>query len=244
MKRSTELKRSNRPEVDTPIDERRFTDREVREILKRAVSRSPSRELVKREGLSLAELKAIGGEAGIDPARLEEAAREIATRGMARPGLLLGAPLTLDVERKVPNEFDPDDAPEVLAIIRRATGVQGDASEIRGSLEWSAESETLDRHVTVSSKDGVTTIRGLSNLTKGAVVTYIPAGVAGFVTTLIGLITFFKDGSEIGLVLAAVVLPVMLLIMRRILGRMSSKEADRLQRLVDDLARFTEQSTD
>ena len=43
--------------ADTPIDERRFTDREVREILKRAVQRGPSGALVKSEGLSLAELE-------------------------------------------------------------------------------------------------------------------------------------------------------------------------------------------
>ena len=45
---------------DTPIDERKFTDREVHEILKKAVARAPSQALVQREGLSLAELKAIG----------------------------------------------------------------------------------------------------------------------------------------------------------------------------------------
>ena len=44
---------------DIPIDERRFTEQEVREILKKTVERAPSRALVKSEGLSLADLKAI-----------------------------------------------------------------------------------------------------------------------------------------------------------------------------------------
>ena len=61
--------------ADTPIDERKFTDREVREILKKAVERGPSGALAKSEGLSLTELKSIGEEVGIEPARLEDAAR-------------------------------------------------------------------------------------------------------------------------------------------------------------------------
>ncbi len=53
--------------TDTPIDERRFTDREVHEILKKAVEKAPSRALATSEGMSLTELKAIGAEVGIDP---------------------------------------------------------------------------------------------------------------------------------------------------------------------------------
>ena len=49
-----------------PIDERLFAEHEVREILKRAVEASPTRALSKRHGLSLAELKAVGGEAVSD----------------------------------------------------------------------------------------------------------------------------------------------------------------------------------
>ena len=47
---------------DAPIDERRFTDQEVREILQKAVKKSPpgrKGSLVRSEGLSLAELQSI-----------------------------------------------------------------------------------------------------------------------------------------------------------------------------------------
>jgi hypothetical protein len=92
--------------ADTPIDERKFTDREVREILKKAVERAPSRALVKSEGLSLAELKAIGEEVGIDPARLEDAARAVTGGGAGRANRILGAPTVFNFERKVERELE------------------------------------------------------------------------------------------------------------------------------------------
>jgi hypothetical protein len=74
-----------------PIDERRFTDRDVREILKRAVQNGPADALASSRAFSLAELKAIGKEVGIDPARLEDAARAVTQRderhGPPRRGL-------------------------------------------------------------------------------------------------------------------------------------------------------------
>ena len=118
--------------AETPVDERKFTDEEVREILKEAVKKAPSRALAKSEGLSLAELKSIGAEVGIDPSRLEDAARTITLRKSNQPNRFLGGPTILNFERKVAGEFDPDDTPEILSVIRRSMGQQGEVEEIRG----------------------------------------------------------------------------------------------------------------
>ncbi len=230
--------------ADTPLDERRFTDQEVHEILKKAVEKAPSRALVKSEGLSLAELKAIGGEVGIDPDRLEDAAQAVALGGGKRPMRILGAPTVLNFERKVEGEFDPRDTTEVISRIRRVMGRQGEVNEVYGALEWSDKGESGERSVTISSRDGTTTIRSSANLTQAAVVTFLPAGILGFIMTFAGLARFVKSGSEIALLLALTGLPILYSITRTIFGKFSRSESAKLQQVVDDLARLTEGSED
>ena len=225
---------------EAPIDDRRFTDEEVREILKKAVEKAPSRALVKSEGLSLAELKTIGGEVGIDPVRLEEAARSLIRTGGNRPSKILGAPTVLNFERKVEGEFDPDDTPEILSVIRRIMSEQGKVEEIRGSLEWSAKGDASARYVTLSSREGTTTIQGSSNLSGVAVLTYLIPGFMGFLPTLIGFIKFMKDGSIPGLVVCLTVLPILYPILRTLFKKISGSESAKLEQVVDELAQLTE----
>ncbi len=228
--------------AEGPIDERRFTDQEIHQILKRAVERAPSGALVKREGLSLAELKAIGEDVGIDPARLEDAARAVVQGSENRPNKILGAPTVLNFQRKAEGEFDPEDTPEILSLIRRTMGQQGEVEEIRGSLEWSAKGEASERYVTLSSRDGKTTIQSSSNLSGAAVLTFFLQGILGFITSMVGLIKFVKDGSQIGLILCLSLLPILYPILRTVFSKISGSESAKLERVVDDLARLTDGS--
>lgn len=224
---------------DTPIDDRRFTDREVQEILKRAVEQSPSSgAIARREGLSLAELKTIGLEVGIDPERLESAARAVVLDQGSRPNRFLGAATVLNFERTVDGTLSPDETSEVLSRIRRVMGRQGEAQEIGGALEWSAKGESGERHVSVATRDGKTTIRTAANLGNAAVLTYLPMGVLGSLLTVIGLITFVRDGSVAGLVMLFTILPILYPILRTVFTKVSKGEAAKLQRVVDDLARL------
>ena len=211
---------------DRPSDEKKYTEKEVREILKKAVEKEPSHALIKSEGLSLAELKAIGKEAGIDPGRMEDAAHAVALRGSNRPNRILGAPTALSFERKVDGTFNPDDTPEIVSIIRKTTGQQGTVWEIRGSLEWSAKLESGERTITVSSRNGITTIRGSANLANAAVLTFGPASMFGVIAFMIGLIRFLKNGSPIALVFCLAVLPAL----TRSSGRSCASSRARKQR--------------
>jgi hypothetical protein len=226
--------------ADTPLQTRRFTDREVREILKRAVEESPSRALVKAEGLSLDELKAIGQEVGIDPARLEDAARAVVLGTSRSKGRIVGGPMVLDVERTVPVEISPRDTPDVLSVIRRTMGSQGEVAEIHGSLEWRTKGDAGERYVTLSPRDGTTTIRASANITNAAVLSYLPVGIVGLITTLVGLVEFVREGSTIGLVLFLTVLPALYAILRTIFRRYSGSESAKLHRVVHELARLAE----
>ena len=229
---------------DTPIDERKFTDREVHEILKKAVARAPSQALVQREGLSLAELKAIGEEVGIEPARLEDAARAVALGGSNRGSRILGAPTVINFERKVEGELEPEDTHEALSLIRRTMGLQGEVSEVHGALEWSAKGELGERYITLSPRDGTTAIHGSSNLSNAAILTYLPTGIVGFIVSFAGLVRFAKTGSEMGLILFFAVLPIRYPILRTLFSKISRSESAKLQQVVDELARLTEGSGD
>lgn len=226
----------------TPIDKRTFTDEEVHEILKRAVAEGPSKDLVGRDGVSLAELKAIGSEVGIDTARLEDAARSLMLNDSATPSRLLGGPTSLGFERTVAGEFSSDDVPEIFAAIRKAMGVQGEIQEIHGALEWSATGDSSERYVAVSSRDGKTTVRASGNLMNGAVLTYSAAGVMGFLASMVSLVVFLKEGSMVGLVLALVLLPILYPLLRTVWSRISNSEAAKLRRAVDDVALLLEDS--
>ena len=223
---------------DTPLDARKFTDREVRAILKKAVEKTPSRALESGTGLSLAELKTIGEEVGIDPERLEEAARSVVAHGSQREGGLWGGPRVLNLERRIPGEFPAEDAPEILAIIRRAMGHQGSTQEIQGSLEWSATNETISRYVTLSAKDGETTIRTSSNLTGLATVSFLPVGALGSIFTIAGLAHFIRNGDPFGLVVGLTLLPVLFLIVRKVFGMVGRNEAAKLEQVMEELTKL------
>ena len=146
----------------------------------------------------------------------------------------------LNFERRVEGAFDPADTPEILSLIRRTMGLQGEVDEIHGSLEWSGKGDIGDRYVTLSSRDGATTIRGSANLSNTAVLTFLPPGIIGLIVSMVGLIKFVQDGSLIGLVLSLVVIPVLYPILRIILRKVSGSESAKLEQVVDELARLTE----
>jgi hypothetical protein len=229
---------------DTPLGERKFSDREVREILKKAVEKAPSRALAKGEGISLSDLKSIGEEVGIDPDRVEDAARAVALGGGKKPFSLLGFPRILNFSRKVKGELDPADIPEVLALIRRIMGQQGEADEIHGLLEWSTKGEIGESYVTLSSRDETTTITSSANLTQMAVVGYLPAGLIGTILSIVGFTTSANAGNVPVMLLSLLAVPALLTIIRALLKKVSASESAKLQKVVDDLARLTKQSGD
>lgn len=229
---------------NSPLDERKFTDREVREILKKAVEKTPSRALTKGEGISLADLRSIGEEVGIDPDRVEDAARAVALGGAERSFSILGLPRILNFARKVKGEMDPADVPEALSLIRKTMGQQGEADEIMGSLEWSSKGEAGERYVILSSKDGTTSITSSANLTQLAIVSYLPAGIVSFILSAAGFITAANNGNPPTMILSLLMVPAVLTIIRTILGKVGASESAKLQKVVDDLARLVESPGD
>lgn len=224
---------------NAPIEDRRFSDKEMREILKKAVeSASGSTSLARQDGHSLADLRAIAAEVGIDPARLEEAARAVAGRGRTGGLHILGGPTNLHIDRSVPGTIPPERYPETLAAIRRELRAHGEASEIHGSLEWTDRIERGERHVALTSRDGETRITAGARLTQAAIVTFLPASIIGTMASIITFVTSAEAGNPAGMILAFFILPTLWSILRQVMKRISGSQEQGLERAVAEVARI------
>jgi hypothetical protein len=89
------------------MSERRFDETEVAAILEKAaeLQHAGQRQLPSGEGMTLAELQAIGSEAGIDPRLVAQAAKSIQIGGRPTSRRFLGLPIgvgrTVDLGRRI-----------------------------------------------------------------------------------------------------------------------------------------------
>lgn len=171
------------------------------------------------------------------------AARDMDAEGRSAATPLMGAPAVLHAERRVSGVMAEEDVPELLATIRKVMGQPGTVSEVHGAFEWNSGAEGETRHVSISSKDGVTTVAATSNITSAAVVSLLPAGALGLVGTVLGLGTFAKSGTMLGLALGLTILPSALLGARQLFKRVSRSEARKVEAVAQELAARIEDSS-
>ena len=121
--------------------DRRYGDEEVREIFNLATTGEPREKSLPAEsgGLTLDEIQRIGVQAGIEPARVEEAAKQLDARGKPSTvqrsffGLPVGVSRMVDLPR-APTDREWE---QLVAEIRTTFGVQGTATTSGGLREWS-----------------------------------------------------------------------------------------------------------
>lgn len=140
-----------------------YDERQVAELLRRAASLEQKKRLT-RPVLSLSEVEAIAQEAGIDPASVRQAARELehAHEEQGLGARLAGAPLRRTIERVVDGELSTE-LHELLATdIREALTATGQPAQI-ATLGRSLSATTVSRggiiDVQVSPKNGKTVVR-------------------------------------------------------------------------------------
>jgi len=189
--------------------------------------------------MSLTELKAIGAEVGIDPGRIENAAHALARSQKTQAHPLVGGPTAVDYEARVPGEIPADRTPDVIALIRRITGKPGKLSELHGTLEWRTDGDIGSRWITVSPRDGHTTIRASSRLGQGAVISFIPTAIAAIASVVPVLNAPSADGNMMALILIPLVMSLYL-ITRGLWSKHARKETDQLQLVVEELSAMAE----
>jgi len=152
---------------------RRFGDKDVALILKRAAELQHRDPLAVREGagFTLGELESVAQEAGIDPRYVRRAVDELEARG--RPGAtstLLGAPVTLDCTRIVPGEVPAAAFDALAAEIQGGLNEIGAASTLGRALTWHSTNVQRQLQVSVTPRRGETEIAArekLGNLAGG-----------------------------------------------------------------------------
>jgi hypothetical protein len=107
--------------------------------------------------MTLAELRSVAAEAGIDPRFVELAAGRLDTPPEARRNALAGGPTHWHLRSTIPGEIAERDLDRILQVIRSTLREKGDVSEIWGRLEWS-HAEAGSTVVGISSHDGATEI--------------------------------------------------------------------------------------
>ena len=122
------------------MTERRYGDEEVREIFSLATTGDTRDRSLPAEsgGLTLDELQRIGQEAGIEPARVAQAAEKLDARGRPAPvrrsfGLPIGLSRVVDLPR-APTDREWE---QLISQFRTTFGTQGHTTTSGGLREWS-----------------------------------------------------------------------------------------------------------
>lgn len=165
------------PQHGPPMSEARYTDEEVSLILREAMEADEAR---RDAGLTLAQLKEIAAEVGVDPAAVESAALAVRARRHARMAGEGGAwRTTTRYETAVRGRVAPEHHAALIRAIRAALGRKGVATEEFGALEWRARDAFGGRYITIRPDDDGVRVEALGNFRDGAFVTAAAGGTLG-----------------------------------------------------------------
>jgi hypothetical protein len=167
-----------------PADVRRYGDREIAKILKRASQmqrESPARP--DPSGLTLAELEEIAAEAGIDVENLRLAAAEVATQPEnSLETRVLGAPLTQRLQRAIPGELPTEAFGSLVPLLQVESGTTGQASTVGRTLTWASTSSgnsARTLNVLVIAENGETRIQLEERSSQAAIGFHVGFGSGG-----------------------------------------------------------------
>lgn len=137
---------------------RRFTDREVSIVLRRAA------EIEEREGgggaggLSLDDLRQIAHEVGISADAIERAVGSLDRRSSIGSALA-GAPLVRKAARAVPGELGDDAVARLVHVVDERAEQAGTVSEALGSVRWISSDRLRSTLVSITREAGETRVQ-------------------------------------------------------------------------------------
>ena len=138
-------------------DSRRFTDREVALVLKRASEMELSPEGEPASGLSLSELREIAREVGITAEAIDSAVASLERGRRNVPGLA-GAPRVRKAVHAVAGELDQDGIARLMRLVDERTDNAGTISEALGSVRWTGQDRLKSTRISVTPRAGEMTI--------------------------------------------------------------------------------------
>ena len=186
-------------------------------------------------GLDLQELKEIAIQVGVDPTRVDQAARSLMIQPRDSPLVVfVGTPTHIEIESEFDVRLNDEIRGDLLREIRAVMDRQGVTEGQSGSLEWKAEDELGGRYVTISPSSAGTRLSVTGRFKSaeywGAAIGAMIAGAGTF--AVLGSI---KLVGALGLVLAPIVAVGAIVIPRSILGRLVARETRKLSQLATRL---------
>jgi hypothetical protein len=223
------------------MSERRFDDREVALILRRAAEQEGRAAAgAASGGLTATELEQVAREAGMDPALVRQAAARLDAPGA---GSLAerwrGGPRELVVERVLDGEPRGDAAEAMLAAVRAAAGgALGSAEAVGHGFAWRGQLDGAQTDVAVVPANGRTTVRvriALDGASQSSFAGwFVGAGGGGAFLTFAALVNLL---GPVALLPAGAVAGTGYLAARRAFARAQARLAARAEALADAAVR-------
>jgi len=186
-------------------------------------------------GLDLRELKEIAVEVGVDPTRVDQAARSL----MIRPresllGVFVGTSTHVEMESEFDVRLSDEIRGDLLREIRTVMDRQGVTEGQAGSLEWKAEDEIGRRYVTISPSS-VGTRLSVTGRFKSA--EYSGAGLGAIIVGVgtVAVLASINAVGALGFLLAPIVAVGAIVIPRLTVGRIVARETRRMSQLATRL---------
>jgi len=233
-------------DLPAPLPSRRFNESDTDAILRRAAElASGAEETPTQRGLTIEEMEALAGEAGLDPALVQRAAREVGFKQAQSASPWVGAPRRILIERQIDRELTEEVWESMVGEIQQTFGGAGFASRVGRTRTWTVSQTGARGHstrvvsVTATAQQGKTVIRVDETLTQvaGALFGGIVGGVGGGTTGIwvgIGMGVLHSPMAAVALALAGVAGSYALA--RALFVRAFRKRSEELNELVHRLA--------
>ncbi len=140
--------------------ERRYSDREVALILRRAAEMEDREGVaVTARGVSLQELEQIAQDVGLDPARIRRAALELQTRRSLRESTPLGPAPSRTAVVALDATVAGDALRDLVRVIDDEVDSPGTVTEALGAVRWTARDRFLTTQVAIAPAPEGTTVK-------------------------------------------------------------------------------------
>ncbi len=217
---------------------RRFSDREVALVLKKASELEESEGTGAGGGLRLEELQEIAAEVGISAGVVQRAVTELDARTGGNP--FAKGQLVHQAVRAVEGELEEGAIAELIRHVDGHSDYVGVVTEALGSVQWTAHSRFRSTQVSVTPKEGETRLRVVERAT--ARLRFLAQAVPTMTCSALvaGSIGQFSPSSGAVALFTALGGVVGALIGRALWGHLSKESRDRVNQLAADLTREAE----
>ena len=138
---------------------RRYSDHDVALILRRALELEEQRPRPDvPDGVTLADLREIAREVGIDPRMVEKAAAELDVSGSRTARTLATESAVVREIREVPRALSAEEIHELIRMVDRTLTEQGTVTQALGEVRWTSRGKFRSTQVAVKPTAGETVI--------------------------------------------------------------------------------------